>query len=59
MNSFSYDDSPCLSNASFIESIELPQLLTSVGTYAFYRFTKNTQVTIPKNVVSIGYDAFA
>ena len=41
-----------------IESVTLPDTLTSIGDRAFCNCTKLKSVTIPKNVSSVGEDAF-
>lgn len=37
---------------------EIPNSVTSIGNYAFYRCTGLTSVSIPNSVTSIGFDAF-
>ncbi len=41
-----------------IESVSLPEGLTNIGAYAFYRFRALTSVSIPSTVDSIGRYAF-
>lgn len=49
---------PWNSLSQTIKIIELPESLTSIGSYSFYNFTNLTMITIPNNVVSIGEYAF-
>ena len=39
-------------------SISIPNYVTSIGNYAFYKCSGLTSITIPNSVTSIGYEAF-
>ena len=54
-----YDKQPWESMVSQIETIVLPDGLTSIGDCAFYECTGVTSVTIPDSVTSIGEEAFS
>ena len=41
-----------------ITSVTIPDSVTSIGSYAFYRCESLTSITIPDSVTSIGYEAF-
>lgn len=59
MSNYTDDDhAPWYSNRTIIEKVELPELITSIGSYAFDKFSLMTTITIPSNVVSIGKAAF-
>ena len=45
-------------NMDFIQSITLPESVTSIGDYAFYDCTGLTSITLPESVTSIGSNAF-
>ena len=45
---------PCGKSGSY----EIPNSVTTIGSYAFYYCTGLTEVTIPNSVTSIGYGAF-
>ncbi len=46
-------------NGSIIESIDIPNTVTSIGSSAFGNCSNLTSITIPNSVTSIGYGAFA
>ena len=46
-------------NGEIITSITIPNSVTSIGEYAFYRCTSLTSITIPNSVTSIGDNAFS
>lgn len=52
-------NTPWFSYRTFIKSVSLPEGLTHIGDYAFYRCSNLTQVTIPDGVTSIGQAAFS
>ena len=49
---------PWYSVRDYISSLSLPNGLTSIGSYAFYKCTNLTTVTIPTTITSIGENAF-
>ena len=64
---YSYSSSYCTKNDTIgdymfvnckLESIKLPNSVTSIGNYAFGWCSGLTSVTIPNSVTSIGYNAF-
>ena len=48
----------CLQYDKRIETIEIPDTVTSIGTYAFYYMGSLKEITIPASVTSIGEYAF-
>ncbi len=54
-----YTYAPWYSERKTIKSIILPNVLTSIGSEAFYDCTNLTSVTIPNSVTSIGQLAFS
>ena len=59
MTDFSWWDMPWVSFRDTIQTVLLPDGLTSIGSYAFYECTCLTSVMIPDSVTSIGGCAFA
>ena len=62
---FSYDDSNPLCyahhlylNDNEVTKLVVPEMVTSIGSYAFYGCSGLTEVTIPNSVTSIGRSAF-
>ena len=45
-------------NGELVNSIEIPEGVTSIGSYAFYNYDSLTSITIPDSVTSIGDYAF-
>ena len=45
-------------NGTVIRELDVPNDVTTIGSYAFYYFTSLTSITIPDNVISIGAAAF-
>lgn len=52
-------DIPWYANREKIESVSLPEGLTSIGSYAFFGCSSLTSVHIPEKVTSIGARAFS
>ena len=46
------------SRCSLLKDVKMPDSLTDIGEYAFYKCTSLEKVTIPKGVKSIGRSAF-
>ena len=44
---------------SNIQTIDIPERVTRIGNYAFYKCSKLTSITIPKGVTIIGNSTFA
>ena len=57
MNDFIFSQ-PWESYCSSITSISLPNELTTIGNYAFYKCSAVSSITIPESVTSIGSSAF-
>ncbi len=45
-------------NGELVTEIEIPDGVTSIGSYAFYNYYSLTSITIPESVTSIGEGAF-
>ena len=58
MYDYGYSDQPWYNFNQGIKNISMPEGLTSIGDYAFYRCSAFTQVTIGSGVTSIGDEAF-
>ncbi|MGM9599432.1 MAG: leucine-rich repeat domain-containing protein [Faecousia sp.] len=59
MDDFARDNAPWVSCRESVNTVILPDGLTSIGNCAFYSFTRLTKITIPSTVTSIGSSAFA
>ncbi len=46
-------------NGTLITDLEIPEGVTSIGNYAFYKCSSLTSITIPDSVTSIGGSAFS
>ena len=62
--SSSYSNPLYYANHLYLNDVEvtdlvIPNSITSIGSYAFYKCNSLTSVTIPNSVTSIGYSAFA
>lgn len=53
-----YSKVPWASQRKTIRSVQLPEGLTSVSSFAFYGCNKLTEITIPDTVLALGSDAF-
>ena len=45
-------------NGALVTNLEIPDSVTSIGSYAFYGYTSLTSVIIPDTVISIGSNVF-
>ena len=57
-NAGCHDSRKIAINGEIITSITIPNSVTSIGNYAFYKCTSLTSITIPNSVTSIGNCAF-
>ena len=48
-----------ISNGVLVTELVIPDVVTSIGKYAFYNYSSLTSIIIPDSVTSIGEDAFA
>ena len=46
-------------NGELVTELVIPDGVTSIGAYAFYKYSKLTSITIPESMKSIGVNAFA
>ena len=58
MANYKYNTMPWYNYNLNITSITIPDSITSIGNYAFYKCTKFTSINIPDSVTSIGNSAF-
>ena len=59
MTDWSYNGSPWYSQRESIKEVQIEDVVTSIGNYAFYNCSSLTGVTIPAGVTSIGICAFS
>ena len=57
MGSFSSTNQPWVDYKSLITKVEIEEGVTTIGNYAFYKFAKIQEITLPTTVTSIGVSA--
>lgn len=57
-NNYHYNDGPWASYKDEIKTVVINDGITTIGDYAFYYFTRLTNIQIPDGVESIGYCSF-